>query len=80
MLDEALKNREAEGKPIRIGVIGAGTFGTQIVSQICGMTGYRMTVVTPKRTETRDVSPRLLPWAEKPWHGIQESVLNIQQH
>ena len=42
--------------------------------------GYRMTVVTPKGTETRDVSPRLLPWAEKPWHCIQESVLNIQQH
>jgi predicted dehydrogenase len=28
----------------------------------------------------RDVSPPLLPWAEKPWHNIQESVLNIQRH
>ena len=31
-------------------------------------------------TERRDVSPRLLPWASRPWHGVQESVLNAQQH
>lgn len=27
-----------------------------------------------------DVSPAVLPWAEKPWHNIQESVLTIQDH
>ena len=32
--------------------------------------------------ETRviDAAPPLLPWAERPWHNIQESVLNIQRH
>ena len=28
----------------------------------------------------QDVSPPLLPWASRPWHNIQESVLAIQQH
>jgi D-apiose dehydrogenase len=32
------------------------------------------------RTVTQDVSPLLLPWASKPWHNIQESVLLIQKH
>lgn len=27
-----------------------------------------------------DLSPKLLPWAERPWHVIQDSVLRIQQH
>ncbi len=41
--------------------------------------GYQLSVFG--KTEThRDVSPPLLPWAEKPWHNIQESVLSIQQH
>jgi predicted dehydrogenase len=42
--------------------------------------GFRMTVVDPEGTERRDVSPPLLSWAQKPWHGPQESVLNTQQH
>lgn len=41
--------------------------------------GYQLTVQA--KTETRrDVAPKLLPWAEKPWHNIQESVQTIQQH
>ena len=27
-----------------------------------------------------DVSPRMLSWASRPWHNIQESVFAIQQH
>jgi len=41
---------------------------------------YKLTVTSPKGTEVRDVSPPLLPWAERPWHNIQESVLLIQKH
>lgn len=41
--------------------------------------GYRL-VVQSADERVRDVSPPLLPWAEKPWHNIQESVLNIQRH
>ncbi|MDH2329133.1 Gfo/Idh/MocA family oxidoreductase [Cereibacter sp. SYSU M97828] len=28
----------------------------------------------------RDVSPPVLPWAARPWHNIQESVVLIQRH
>lgn len=41
--------------------------------------GYRLTVTGPG-TVVSDVSPPLLPWAARPWHNIQESVANIQQH
>ncbi|MGH6943984.1 MAG: hypothetical protein ACREH6_07180, partial [Geminicoccaceae bacterium] len=42
--------------------------------------GYELTVVGSRGTERRAVSPRLLPFASPPWHGVQESVLNAQRH
>ncbi|AGB47574.1 putative dehydrogenase [Mesorhizobium australicum WSM2073] len=42
--------------------------------------GYRLTVTGKSGTRVSDVSPRLLPWASRPWHNIQESVLAIQRH
>ena len=41
--------------------------------------GYRLTVQVGKEVQ-KDVSPPILPWAQPPWHNIQESVLIIQQH
>ena len=43
--------------------------------------GYRLTV-HHRRTSTRvtQVDPPLHAWAERPWHNIQDSVLNIQAH
>lgn len=41
---------------------------------------YQLTVTSHGRTVKSDVSPPLLPWASRPWHNIQESVLLIQQH
>jgi D-apiose dehydrogenase len=52
-----------------------GTLGSLRLSQ-----GYKLTVTTPTGTTHKDVSPHLLPWASKPWHNIQESVVLIQQH
>ncbi|CAN7347794.1 Gfo/Idh/MocA family protein [Mesorhizobium sp. LjNodule214] len=42
--------------------------------------GYKLTVTGKKGTAVSDVSPPLLPWASRPWHNIQESVLAIQKH
>ncbi|MEO1989778.1 MAG: Gfo/Idh/MocA family oxidoreductase [Martelella sp.] len=42
--------------------------------------GYRLTIQAGGKSETRDVAPPVLPWAERPWHNIQESVAIIQQH
>jgi predicted dehydrogenase len=42
--------------------------------------GYRLEVNGRNGTEVSDVSPRMLSWASRPWHNIQESVFAIQQH
>ena len=42
--------------------------------------GYALTVTGREGTERRDVAPALLPWASRPWHGVQESVLATQRH
>ena len=41
---------------------------------------YRLTVTDADGTRETDVAPPLLPWASRPWHNIQESVLAIQAH
>ncbi|OEC94017.1 MULTISPECIES: Gfo/Idh/MocA family oxidoreductase [unclassified Rhizobium] len=52
-----------------------GTRGTIRLTQ-----SYRLEVNGPDGVSVTDASPRLLPWASRPWHNIQESVLAIQQH
>lgn len=42
--------------------------------------GYRLQIHNARETVTLDCEPELLPWASKPWHNIQGSVFNIQQH
>ncbi len=52
-----------------------GTKGTIRLSQ-----GYRLEVNGKNGHRLVDVSPPLLPWASRPWHNIQESVVAIQRH
>ncbi len=52
-----------------------GTLGSLRLTQ-----DYRLSVTGPGGTSEQDVSPPLLAWASRPWHNIQESVLNIQRH
>jgi D-apiose dehydrogenase len=42
--------------------------------------GYQLEVTTAAGTTVTDVSPKLLSWASRPWHNIQESVFEIQKH
>lgn len=42
--------------------------------------GYQLEVANASGSMTTDVSPKLLSWASRPWHNIQESVYTIQQH
>jgi len=42
--------------------------------------GYQLRIHKNGADQIFDVSPSLLPWAERPWHNIQESVQIIQQH
>jgi D-apiose dehydrogenase len=52
-----------------------GTEGTVRLRQ-----GYRLEVSGKNGRRAEDVSPPVLPWASRPWHNIQESVLAIQRH
>lgn len=52
-----------------------GTLGTLRLDA-----GYTLSIQIGDQVETRDVAPPVLPWAERPWHNIQESVQIIQQH
>jgi len=45
MLSERLAARERDGRPIRVGVVGAGRFGTMIICQLAAMRGMRPSVV-----------------------------------
>ena len=46
IVDNALKAREAQGKPIRVGMIGAGFMGQALVNQIVhSVPGERMVAI-----------------------------------
>ena len=42
--------------------------------------GYRMTVATAGSSREENVDAELRGWTERPWHVVQDSVLNIQRH
>lgn len=44
-IDRKLEQRELDGRPIRVGLIGAGQMGTEIVAQVGEMQGMRVSVV-----------------------------------
>ena len=52
-----------------------GTKGTVELFQ-----SYRMRVSGPGWSREAEVEPEVPPFGAKPWHNIQESVVNIQRH
>lgn len=50
IVDTALRKREAEGRPIRVGLVGAGFMGRGVANQIIGsVPGMRLTAVYARR-------------------------------
>ncbi len=45
MLQQRLQAREDAGRPVRVGVIGAGRFGTMVICTLAAMRGTRPSVV-----------------------------------
>ncbi len=41
---------------------------------------YRLVLTRPGTREERGVDAEVLPWASRPWHVVQDSVLAIQRH
>lgn len=50
-LAKDLLSRESDSAPVRIGLIGCGEMGTDIVSQVLGMHGVRVTAIADIRPE-----------------------------
>ncbi|MEZ5863162.1 MAG: Gfo/Idh/MocA family oxidoreductase [Geminicoccaceae bacterium] len=44
------------------------------------LAGYRLRVSGPGWSREADVEPAVPPFGARPWHNIQESVVNIQRH
>lgn len=42
--------------------------------------GYRLRLHTPRGLEEFDVEPAIPSWGEKPWHGVQDSVMRFESH
>jgi len=51
-IDQKLKQREQEGQPIMVGLIGAGQMGTEIITQVGEMVGMEIAVVVDLGIET----------------------------
>ncbi len=78
MLHQRLADLEREGRPITVGVIGAGTFGTQIVAQTCRMKGMRVSAIADLKVE-RGI--RALGLGGVPREGVQvtETAKGIEE-
>ena len=51
MYEARLAQREAEGRPIRVGIIGTGKFGGGLAVQIAGMKGMQVSAIADIRPE-----------------------------
>ena len=45
-VNRRLEAREAAAGPVRVGIIGAGRFGTMVICQLAGIRGMRPAVVS----------------------------------
>ncbi len=73
-LHHLLTERERSGKPIRIGLIGAGRFGTMYLSQARNIPGVRMAAVADLDTGRAREAFRLVDW---PQERLVDSVRDI---
>jgi predicted homoserine dehydrogenase-like protein len=80
IVDAALKAREAEGRPIRVGMIGAGFMARGVANQIISsVPGMRMSAVYARRIEQATgvytyVDPTLTPVAARSQDALDAAV------
>ncbi|MGM1029016.1 MAG: NAD(P)H-dependent oxidoreductase [Actinomycetota bacterium] len=63
-LHELLKEREAQGKPIRVGLIGSGRFGTMYLAQARNIPGVRVLAIADINTARARESLARVGWPE----------------
>ncbi|HEY8884416.1 MAG TPA: flagellar biosynthesis protein FlgA, partial [Chloroflexota bacterium] len=52
ILVEALRERAASGKPVKVALVGAGRFGTTVAAQLSQMPALELSVVCDRRAES----------------------------
>jgi predicted homoserine dehydrogenase-like protein len=63
-LHRLLKEREAQGEPLRVGVIGAGKFGSMYLSQVRHTPGMRVTAIADLDPARAKASLQRVGWAD----------------
>ena len=70
ILDNALRAREAEGRPIRVGMIGAGFMGRGLANQIVNATvGIRLVAIYDRHVDRAIAAYHYASEAQQPVHG-----------
>ncbi len=47
---------------------------------LCLGADFRLAIHSRTACETIDLDPAVPPWGERPWHGVQDSVIRFQEH
>ncbi|HXF47707.1 MAG TPA: Gfo/Idh/MocA family oxidoreductase [Burkholderiaceae bacterium] len=63
-LHRLLSDRQREGRPLRVGLIGAGKFGSMYLSQVRRTPGVRLTAVADLHVERARESLRRVGWTD----------------
>ena len=73
-----LEARAAAGRPVRVGLVGAGRFGTTVAAQVGQMRGLALLAVADVRAANAGAAPAAAGWAAgrglPPEHGRAASV------
>src|SRR3954468_21033352 len=74
-LHQALRDREAQGNPIRVGVIGAGRFGTMFLAHVHTTPGLHVVGIADRNVERAREALRLAEWPEAEYAGSLDEAL-----
>ncbi len=73
IIDSALRAREAEGRPIRVGLVGAGFMGRALANQIVNSApGIRLSAIYNRRVERAVAAYRYASEDIQPVHAVSE--------
>jgi predicted homoserine dehydrogenase-like protein len=70
-LHHLLQQRSAAGKPIRVGLIGAGKFGSMFLNQVPTMPGLEVPVIADIDLERARAACRKVGWAARRIDGTR---------
>ena len=70
-LHALLQRRQADGKPIRVGLIGAGKFGSMYLSQARRTAGIRLTTVADLSPARAREALARVGWTEAELHDVR---------